>query len=68
MFYDIVDALSFFSFPSSPEFYAVVLLLQICSTYEIVYDHSCFCLYVYILGLSSMSERKHVCLSLAYFT
>jgi hypothetical protein len=28
-------------------------------THEFVYDHVWFCLYVYLLDLSSMYERKH---------
>jgi hypothetical protein len=60
----------FFSFPSFPEFHRVVPLLQTWSTYEFVYDHACFCVYVYLLYLSFMYKRKHlnfVFLSLAYF-
>jgi hypothetical protein len=59
-----------FSFPSFPEFHRVVPLLQSCSTFEFVYDHAGFCVYVYLLDLSSMNERKHtafVFLSLAHF-
>jgi hypothetical protein len=37
-----------FSFPSFPEFHRVVALLQTCSTYEFVYDHAWFCVYVYL--------------------
>jgi hypothetical protein len=54
-----------------PEFHRVVPLLQTCSTTEFVFDHACFCVYVYLLDLSSMYERKHaafVSLSLANFT
>jgi hypothetical protein len=53
------------------EFHRVVPLLLTCCSYEFVYDHVCFCLYVYLLNLSSMYERKHAAfafLSLAYFT
>jgi hypothetical protein len=42
MFYDITDALSFFSCPSFPEFHRAVPLLQTCPVYEFVYDHTCF--------------------------
>jgi hypothetical protein len=71
MFYNITDALSFsFPFPF-PKFNRVVPLFQTYSTYEFVYDHTCFCVYVYLLYLFSMNERKHVFfvfLGLAYFT
>jgi hypothetical protein len=59
-----------FSFPSFPEFHREVPLLKTCSTSEFVYYHVCFCVYVYLLNLSSMYERKHVdfvFLSLVYF-
>jgi hypothetical protein len=49
-----------FYFPSFSEFHRAVSLLQTCSTYTFVYDHSCFCVYVYLLDLSSTYERKHV--------
>jgi hypothetical protein len=49
-----------FSIPSFPKFHRVVPLWQICSTSVFVYDHVCFCVYVYILDLSSTYERKHV--------
>jgi hypothetical protein len=54
-----------------PEFHKIVPVLLTCSTYELVYDHTYFCVYDYLLDLSSMYERKHVAfvfLSLAYFT
>jgi hypothetical protein len=64
MFYDTVDALSFFSFPSFSELHRVVPLLQTCSTYEFVYDDVCFCVYVYLLDPFSMYEGKRgLCLS-----
>jgi hypothetical protein len=69
MFYDIVDAL-LFSFPFSPS-YRAVLLLQICSTYEFVYDHVYYCVYVYLLNLCSTFDRKHAAIVFkngAYFT
>jgi hypothetical protein len=28
--------------------------------HEFVYDHVCFCVYVYLLALSSTYQRKHV--------
>jgi hypothetical protein len=37
-----------FSFPSFPEFHRVVPLLQTCSNSEFVYNHACFCVYVYL--------------------
>jgi hypothetical protein len=58
------------SFPFSPELLRV-LLLQTCTTYKFEYDHAWFCVYVYLLDLSSTYERKHVAfvfLNLAYFT
>jgi hypothetical protein len=60
-----------FSFPSIPEFHTVIPLLLTCSTYGFVYGHTCFYVYVYLLDLSSMCDRKHaalVFLSLAHFT
>jgi hypothetical protein len=71
MFYNITDALSFFSFPSRAEFHKVVPLSQTWSMYEFVCDRACFCVYAYLFDLSSMYEEKHaafVFLSLAYFT
>jgi hypothetical protein len=59
MFYNIVDALSF-SFLSFPEKHRVVSLLQTCSTFEFVYDHACFCVYVFLLDLYSMYDTKYV--------
>jgi hypothetical protein len=59
-----------FSFPSFPKFHRIISLLQTCSTYAFVYDHTCFCVYVYLLDLSSIYEWKYkdfVFLSLAYF-
>jgi hypothetical protein len=50
-----------FSVSSIPKSHSVVLLLQTCYTYKFVYDHVWFlCVYVYLLNLSSMYERKHV--------
>jgi hypothetical protein len=44
-----------FSFPSFPKFQS---LLQTCSTSEIVYDHTCFCVYVYFcIYLPHMREN-----------
>jgi hypothetical protein len=47
-----------FSFLSLPEFHSVVPLSQTCSTCVFVNDHICFCVYVYLLDLSSAYERK----------
>jgi hypothetical protein len=47
------------SFPSFSEFLNVVPLLQTCSTYMFVYDHARFCVYIYLLDLTSTYERKH---------
>jgi hypothetical protein len=52
------------SFPSSPEFNSVVLPLNTCSACGWVDDSVCFCVYVYLLDLSSTYEKKHgFCLS-----
>jgi hypothetical protein len=60
MFYNIVDALPFsFPFPPPPEFHREDPLLQMFYIW-FVYDHDCFSVYVYLLDLSSMYERKHV--------
>jgi hypothetical protein len=48
-----------FSFPSS-QVPREVAPLQICSTYKCVCDRVCFCVYIYLLELSSTYERKHV--------
>jgi hypothetical protein len=48
-------AIILFSFPSFPKCRRVIPLLQTCSTYEFVYDHSCLCVYV---DLSSTYERN----------
>jgi hypothetical protein len=60
-----------FSFLSVPKFHSLAPLLQTCSIYEFVYECACFYVYVYLLDLSSMYEKKHaafVFLFLAYFT
>jgi hypothetical protein len=44
------------SFPL-PNFHRVVLQLQMCSMYEFVYDHACFCVYVSLFNLSCMSDN-----------
>jgi hypothetical protein len=44
---------------SSPKVHRVVPLIKTCSTYKFIYDHVCFCVYVYVLYLSSTYERKH---------
>jgi hypothetical protein len=46
--FTILLMLFLFSFPSFPEFHIVVPLIQTCSTYEFVYNHVCFCAYVYL--------------------
>jgi hypothetical protein len=54
---------------SFPELHKVDTLLQTCSTCEFIYP-VWFCVYAYLLDLSSTNERKHttfVFLSLAYF-
>jgi hypothetical protein len=64
----LISILFFFS--SFPKFHKIVPLLQTCSLYKCAYDHVCFCVYIYLLDLSSTCERKHVSfvfLSLAYF-
>jgi hypothetical protein len=64
---DITSALSFF-FSSFPKFHRVVPLLQTCSTSEFVYDHTCFCVYVYLWIYLPCMRKKHaafVFLSLA---
>jgi hypothetical protein len=46
-----------FSFPSFPKFH-IVPLLETCSTSEFVYDHACFCVYVYLwIYLPCMTEN-----------
>jgi hypothetical protein len=39
------------------EFYRAVSLLQIWSTYEFVYDHACFCVYVCFRSIFHMWEK-----------
>jgi hypothetical protein len=68
MYFDTVEALPF-SFPSYS--HRVAPLLQTCFIYKFIHDHVWFCVYVYVLDLSSTYERNHVTfvfLSLAYFT
>jgi hypothetical protein len=49
-----------FSFPSFLQFHRVVPLLQTCSTFEFVYTHAYFCVYIYLwIYLSSSYEGKH---------
>jgi hypothetical protein len=59
MLCDITDALSFsFPFPLSP---SSIELLQTCSTSELVYDHACFCVYVYLwIYLPHMRENMQL--------
>jgi hypothetical protein len=52
--FDIVNSINLFSFPSSHEYHIVVLLLQTCSTYEHVYSHVWFCIYIYFLYTSAI--------------
>jgi hypothetical protein len=51
LFYNIDDVLSFFSFPSFPEFHRIVPLLQTCSTYVFIYDHACVCAYMFVFWI-----------------
>jgi hypothetical protein len=71
LFFDITDALSFpFPFSLSLSSIGTCLELQTCFTYDFVHDHACFCVYAYLLALSSTYDRKHpafVSLSLVYF-
>jgi hypothetical protein len=46
-----------FSLPSFPEFLRAVPLLLTCSTSEFVYNHACFCAYVYLLDLPRRREN-----------
>jgi hypothetical protein len=59
-----------FAFSSFPEFHTVVPLSQTYFIHKFAYGHACFCIYVYLLDLSSKYERNHmafVFLSLIYF-
>jgi hypothetical protein len=47
-----------FSFPSFPGFHRVVSV-QRCSICDFVNSYDCFCVYAYLLDLSSTFERKH---------
>jgi hypothetical protein len=52
-------SITFLSFSSLPEFHRIVPLLQTCSTSEFLYDHACFCVYVYLwIYLPHMGENK----------
>jgi hypothetical protein len=54
----------FLFFPSFLELRKVVLLLQTCSTSEFVYDHVCFCVYVYLwIYLPWMRGKHSICVS-----
>jgi hypothetical protein len=46
--YVIQCSIILFSFPSFSQFHTVVLLFQTYSTSEFVYDHACFCAYMYL--------------------
>jgi hypothetical protein len=58
MYFDAVDSIILFSFPSFFGFHRVVPLLQTCFTCKFVHDHVCFCEYACLLDLSSTCERK----------
>jgi hypothetical protein len=50
-----------FSILSFPEFHRVVLRLQTCFTTAFVYDHACFCVYVYLwICPPRMRENMHL--------
>jgi hypothetical protein len=54
----------FFSFPSFPKFHREVPLLRTCSRPGFVYDHACFCIYVYVwICLPCMRETCGFCVS-----
>jgi hypothetical protein len=56
-----VILLMLFSFPSFPEFHRVVPLLQTWSTFEFVYNHTCFCGCVYLwIHLPHMRENMQL--------
>jgi hypothetical protein len=46
-----------FSVPSYPRFHRTVSLLQTCSTYKYVYDHVCFCVYIFWIYLTHIGEN-----------
>jgi hypothetical protein len=55
MFCDSANVLSFsFPFPPSQSSIGSFPLLQKCSTYDLVHDHACFYVYVYLLNLYFM--------------
>jgi hypothetical protein len=65
-----VSILYFVLFNPFTEFHRVVPQSQTCSIYEFVYNHACFCVYIYLLDLSFTYERKYVAfvfLNLTYF-
>jgi hypothetical protein len=54
-------SITLFSFPSFPKFHRVVPLLQTSSTFEFVYDHACFYMYIYLwICLPHMRENMHL--------
>jgi hypothetical protein len=57
-YYRSIILFFFFSFP---KFHRVATLLQTCSTTEFVYDHVCFCVYVY-LWIYLTCLRENMCL------
>jgi hypothetical protein len=68
--YDITDALSFsFPFMFPPEFQRLVPLLQTHCTSEFVYEHACFCVYVYLwIYLPHMRENMRPLCFCAWLT
>jgi hypothetical protein len=61
MWYYWISIILFSFFLSFHEFHRVVPLLQTCSTFEFVYDHVCFCVYVYLwIYLPHMRENMRL--------
>jgi hypothetical protein len=61
LWYVILLIIILFSFLSFPGFNRVVPLLQTCSTFEFVYDHACFCVFVYFwICLPHLRENMHL--------
>jgi hypothetical protein len=54
--------ISLFFFLSFSKFHRVVPLLETCSTSEFVYDHACFCAYIY-LWIYCVSDHGYLSLS-----
>jgi hypothetical protein len=57
-------SITFFSFPSFPEFHRAVPLLQTCSTTEFACDHVHFCVYVFLGSIFHIWEKN---MHLLYF-